>query len=187
MQGPGCFQPGPGAYWVSRPRPASPRRRKVRCFRNGLAAIPQSLPCSSAPQPTRCAGLGWGPRIPDGLLLGGRRRVQFPARRAAPGALQAGFDMLGGSEFRLRQGFALRAKRLYGAKRRPIVVAKSALFHFRRRVEMKHASLLLLSPHNPLCWACVGAPLNGPPRTRRLPPGKQGPGCLTARPLCILG
>ena len=28
--------------------------------------------------------------------------------------------MLGGSEFRLRQGFALRAKRLYGAKRRPI-------------------------------------------------------------------
>ena len=28
--------------------------------------------------------------------------------------------MLGGSEFRLRQGFALWAKRLYGAKRRPI-------------------------------------------------------------------
>ena len=95
--------------------------------------------------------------------------------------------MLGGSEFRLRQGFALRAKRLYGAKRRPVVVAKSALFHFRRRVEMKHASLLLLSPHNPLCWACVGAPLNGAPEDTPTAAGKERAGLFSARPLCVLG
>ena len=95
--------------------------------------------------------------------------------------------MLGGSEFRLRQGFALRAKRLYGAKRRPIVVAKSALFHFRLSAEMTRASLLLLSPHNPLCWACVGAPLNGAPEDTPAAARKARAGLKTARPLCILG
>ena len=44
----------------------------------------------------------------------------------------------------------------------PRVVAKSAPLHFRLTAKIAFASLLLLSPPNPLCWASVGAPLEPP-------------------------
>ena len=44
----------------------------------------------------------------------------------------------------------------------PRVVAKSAPLHFRPTAKITFASLLLLSPPNPLCWASVGAPFRTP-------------------------
>ena len=51
----------------------------------------------------------------------------------------------------------------------PRVVAKSAPLHFRPTAKITFASLLLLSPPNPLCWASVGAPLEPPAAHGRAP------------------
>ena len=178
MQGPGCFQPGPCAYWVSRPRPASPRRRKVRCFRNGLAAIPQSLPCSSAPQPTRCAGLGWGPRIPDGLLLGGRPRRE-PSRRdfICSGQMNCpGIKDLG--------------------QRPKSLVRREAPPHRRRKVRFvsfpptggnETRFLAPPLPTQPAVLGLCGGPIEWAPEDTPTAAGKARAGLKTARPLCVFG
>ena len=49
------------------------------------------------------------------------------------------------------------AKTLVGEPPQTLVVAKSALFRFRLAAKTARASLLL-SPRNPLRWACAGTP-----------------------------
>ena len=51
------------------------------------------------------------------------------------------------------------AKMLVGEPPQTLVVAKSALFRFRLSAKTAHAPLLLLSPRNPLRWACAGPPI----------------------------
>ncbi len=43
----------------------------------------------------------------------------------------------------------------------PLVLAKSAQLHFRLTARIMFASLLVLSPQDPLRWALAGAPVTG--------------------------
>ena len=43
----------------------------------------------------------------------------------------------------------------------PLVLAKSAQLHFRLTAKIMFASLLVLSPQDPLRWALAGAPVTG--------------------------